>query len=289
MDGDLRHPYKVILLATALVGVHWSSDFSVKAAETGGTPIGQTSTSSGVEPLTLSDDEKNTLVESIVAVHNQLPTPPEYTPQPNAKVPRTLHLSAFSPDLSARIPSLKQYMYAHLDREIVIVDPLKLTTAMVLPLPERLSTNERKSGTDKAALDKVGGLQDLSEPQKHKIYQSLILPGETTGSSPNTGLQAVPPGVALLAGSGIPASIRLTPIPAGVAAEFPRLSGLEFAKLQDGRLIIADPKYRKVVGLITEDEGRRKAESKPQGSRDPLRNLEEGPNASAYTGPRSKR
>ena len=53
-------------------------------------------------------------------VDTHQPTPKEFRPEIGAAIPRTVDLHAPPSALLDEIPALKQYMYAHLDRQISI-------------------------------------------------------------------------------------------------------------------------------------------------------------------------
>jgi hypothetical protein len=93
----------------------------------------------------------------------------------------------------------------------------------------------------------------------------------------------------------VPAGISAQPLPAEAVAQTPQLQGLNYVKLQDGRLLLINPEG-KIAGVITHDEGTKVAQEggdKAGGnntgvagtSPDPLREREESGKESAYTGP----
>jgi hypothetical protein len=184
-------------------------------------------------------------------------------------------------------------MYAHLDREIVLADPLALKAVAVIPLPESDWANENKLGTHEAIVNAVGGLAELSDAQLRTIYQGVSGAGAAppAGKADEARAQPAPDGQTLMVGSTLPANVALNPLPPNVTAELPRLQGLAYAKLQDERVLLVDPNARNVVGVIAQEEGRgapRGVEPEMQ-TRDPLRHLEESGSGSAYTGPHSIR
>lgn len=221
------------------------------------------------------------------------PTPKEFKPELGASVPRFLDIHAMPPGLLNDVPVLKEYMYAHVDRNIVIVDALDKKVAALIPLPANLAQDSGSKPDKKLVAEKkIGGLGDLAPEQRRALYQSA-------------GGEAQPvPQQALLAGADVPDGMNFQPMPAEVVAQAPQMQDLHYAKLQDGRMLLIDPKSRKVAGIITQDEGMGTAAAggkdaatagQSSGGQDPgvsgastadaLREREESGKPSAYTGP----
>ncbi len=229
------------------------------------------------------------IVQSLLKVDNHQATPKGFKPEVGASIPRDIHLSAFPPDLVERMPALENLMYAHLDKSIVIIDALYAKAQAVIPLPDTLRASENAPSVAAAALDRIGGLAHVAPETKHQVFTLLSAANaETTGvaTSTQTARQPVPRGTAILAGAQVPDSISLTNVPEGVSPLLQE-SQLSYALLQDGRLLLAEPHSRRVIGLIVRGEGATARES--SGTRDPLKNLEDRGSASAYTGPNEKR
>lgn len=299
-----------------------AADDGTKGAADGAAASGVTQSGQGLVPvesgkpeLTLTPKLQQMVVDVVTGLDTHQPTPKEFKPAVGADVPRAVYIHAMPKPLFEAMPALKEYMYAHLDRNIVIVNAQKLKAAAVIPLPEDLRADAQKHSAHEAAVNTVGGMAEFSDEQLRAIYQSVAGTGQasqaaaapaeaagsaqTTGSAPAAaapaqnapaGGQAVPDGPALAAGSEIPAEITLTPLPPNIGTEVPKVAGLSYARLDDGRLILADPQTRKVVGVIAQMEGTTAtAGVENSGTRDPIRHLEESGNASAYTGPHSIR
>jgi hypothetical protein len=228
----------------------------------------------------LSPQKQQAVLEAVTALDTHQPTPRDFKPAVGADIPRAVNIHGFPPRVLDELPSLKNHMYAHLDREIMIVDALALKAVTLIPLPQDRWAKAQKSTQEAAA---VGGLAGLSDEQLRGIYQGISAAG---GAAP-----AGPDGTTLVVGSKIPPDITLNPLPPDIGRQVPRVRGLAYAKLQDQRVLLADPQTRNVVGVITRAEGTGKSrggEPETQ-TRDPLRRLEEDGNASAYTGPHSIR
>ena len=248
-------------------------------------PEGELVTESKKPPVDLTAEQRQKVITEVVARNSRQATPKEFKPELGAAVTRFVDIHAMPPALNNDVPALKNYMYAHLDRTIVIVDALNKNIVALIPLPENLAQESDKE-VKVTALDTVGGLGGLKPEQLRALYQSAG--GET---------QPVPQ-QALLAGADVPDSITLQPLAPDAAAQAPQLHGLHYAKLQDGRMLLVDPNKRKVAGIITQDEGTSTAAAgaattgtgdKGAGSgeptADPLREREESGKPSAYTGP----
>jgi hypothetical protein len=235
-----------------------------------------------------SPPDNQAIVRELIKMDNHQATPKGFKPEVGAPIPRDLHLSAFPPELTEQMPSLKNLMYAHLDKNIVIIDALYSKVEAVVPLPDALRAPENAPSVAVAALNRVGGLAHISPQTKHDIFSRLSAgKSETTGAAASTenARQPLPQGTAILAGARVPETISLTAIPENVSSLLKQRE-LFYALLQDRRLLIAEPNSRQVIGVILPDEGA--TEKKSSETRDPLKHLEEG-NSSAYTAPNEKR
>jgi hypothetical protein len=286
----MRHiQHELALLATvSLLGVG-----AAMAAETGtapqtsANPVEQT-TAVNAPKLELSDAQRQAIVEAVVPEQTHQATPKEFKAEVGSNIPRTMDLHPLPRPLVYEIPALKEYMFAHLDRNIVLVEALEKKVVELIPLPEQLAHRGGEPDKKTAAANAVGGFPGLSDEQAQTIYQSATAEAEPVPDYPP-----------LRAGIELPGSIKLSPLPPNLGSEVPAVQGLQYSKLRDGRLLLVDPKNRKVVGVITRDEGTRVVqESKPEAggdstmgigtgamSRDPLRGREQTGNPSAYTGP----
>jgi hypothetical protein len=237
--------------------------------------------------LDLSDAQRQAILDAIVQQDSHQATPKEFKPAVGSDIPRTLDLHALPRPLVYEIPALKEYMYAHIDRNIVLVDALEKKVIVLIPLPENLARSGGKPDKKEAAANAVAGLANLSDEQMRAIYQRA------------DGVQPVPDHPPMRTGAQVPADIALVPLPPDLGKQVPAVQHLHYVKLKDGRLLLVDPQQRKVVGVITREEGARVVQDgnpAPEGSstmgigtgatsRDPLRGRERTGNPSAYTGP----
>jgi hypothetical protein len=281
----LRH--ELALLATVcLLGIGPSvAGETGTAPKTSANPVDTTAVSK--PKLDLSDAQRQAILDAVVREESHQATPKEFKAEVGSDIPRTMDLHPLPRPLVYEIPALKEYMFAHLDRNVVLVDALEKKVIGLIPLPEHLVRGGGEPDKKAAAANAVGGLAGLSDEQMRTIYQGAA------------GEQPVPDDATMRVGVQVPASMALIELPPNVGTEVPAIRGLHYAKLRDGRLLLVDPQDRKVVGVITQEEGTQMVqETKPGAgsesttgigtgamSRDPLRGREQTGNPSAYTGP----
>jgi hypothetical protein len=281
----IRHELALVATACALgIGPSVAEETGT-APKTSANPV--ETTAANKSKLDLSDEQRQAIMDAVVRQDAHQATPKEFKAAIGSDVPRTLDLHALPRPLVYDIPALKEYMYAHLDRNVVLVDALEKKVVVLIPLPENLTYSGGKPDKKEAAANAVGGLPGLSDEQLRTIYQRAM------------GEQPVPDQPPMRTGAQVPAGMSLIPIPPDVGTQVPAVQHLHYAKLADGRLLLVDPQQRKVVGVITQEEGARAAQDpKPAlegssttgvgtgaSSRDPLRGRERTGNPSAYTGP----
>jgi hypothetical protein len=306
MEDTMDHRLSCTVLAgawvLALVGPALPQDNSAPSGSAAGgvilskPPQGEVVTEAKKPALNLTDEQQKAVIEAVVERKAHQPSPKEFKPELGATVPRAVDIHSLPPKLVTDIPALKEYMYAHLDREILLVDALHKKVAALIPLPANLAQDSGSRPDQKLAAEKtVGGLGDLAKEQRRALYQSA------------SGAAQPVPQQALLAGADVPDGMSFQPLPAEVVAQAPQVQELHYAKLQDGRMLLIDPKSRKVAGIITQDEGTgtaaadgKDAATTGQGSagqktgvsgeptKDAMREREESGKPSAYSGPGSR-
>lgn len=236
--------------------------------------------------LQLDEGQQLAVRDEVLRRESHQATPQGFKPEVGGKLPATINIHPIPQPVVEKIPALKEYTYAHLDRTILIADSLENRIVLVMPVPDNLvQTSTGGAAQKEAAVHAVGGLSDLKPEQLRAIYQAANAPP-----------QATPEGVPMMAGASAPAAMALAPLPPEIATQLPQAQGWQFAKLQDGRLLLVDGQ-RTVVGVITQEEGTRVAEGegKPSNtgvakeikSPDPLHAREQSGRDSAYTGPQS--
>jgi hypothetical protein len=106
--------------------------------------VGQTTGAPGVnaqtkeDAITLSEQQKQAVIDAAVTAKSRQKTPKEFSPSVGATVPKEVYLHGFRPEDTQKTPLLKEYSYAFLDREIVLVGGSKSKVVAVLTLPEKL-------------------------------------------------------------------------------------------------------------------------------------------------------
>jgi hypothetical protein len=95
-------------------------------------------------PLTLSEQDKATVIKAAIEAKSRQKTPKEFTPAVGASVPKTVYLHAFNPEIAREVPALKRHWYAYLTREIVLIDAAQTKVVAVIPLPENLVSDDQQ-------------------------------------------------------------------------------------------------------------------------------------------------
>ena len=191
--------------------------------------------------LHLTEEQRRSISEAVRAEDTHQATPEKFNPAVGAALPSTVNLHSFPRPLIYQLPVLKQYFYGYLDENIIIVDAMAKRVVAVLPLGPRQSFSDQSG---KSPVEVVGGLADLSAEQLQRIYQGVA--GEP---------QPVPPDTAIYAGAAVPQAIALTPLPPSVESQSENLRGAHYARLEDGRLILADGGNRMVTGVSHKMKG----------------------------------
>lgn len=90
-------------------------------------------------------------------------TPENFAPRVGEDVPKSLYLHSFKPEVAQAAPILKEYLYAYLDREIILVDGLRNKVVSLVPLPEQyVTTDQQRHGA--AEPGTAEGVADHSGP-----------------------------------------------------------------------------------------------------------------------------
>jgi len=115
-------------------------------------------------PPQLSEAEQRFVVQAAVEAKSRQKTPKGFSPALGAEVPREIDGHGFQPDVSEKLPVLKEYQYAFLDHEILLINALERKIVAVVPLPQEF-VSETTGG---------GGATNPSpdDPEKAKAYTS---------------------------------------------------------------------------------------------------------------------
>lgn len=86
-------------------------------------------------PLQLTDPQKQQILQAVAGRNTLDKLPQGFTPQVGAKVPsqKKLPLHPLPAELVQKLPALKQYDYAKLEHNVLIVDPMKKQVVEVIP------------------------------------------------------------------------------------------------------------------------------------------------------------
>src|SRR6185312_16898163 len=63
-------------------------------------------------PITLSDDQKQAVIDAAVSANSRQKTPKAFSPTLAAIMPKGVYLHAFRPETTQKVPLLKEYWYA---------------------------------------------------------------------------------------------------------------------------------------------------------------------------------
>jgi len=108
-------------------------------------------------PLKLSEQDKAAVIEAAVEAKSRQKTPKEFTPALGAPVPIQVYQHAFKPEIVHKMPVLKHYWYAYLNREIVLIDAMQKKVVAVIPLPAKLvSGGQAHQGAAEPARESKG-------------------------------------------------------------------------------------------------------------------------------------
>ena len=85
-------------------------------------------------PLQINDQQRTAIQDALETENTQQKTPPNFEPKVGEALPATLTVDVMPEPLIQREPSLKQYGYAKVSKDILVVDPMKKTIIAILPL-----------------------------------------------------------------------------------------------------------------------------------------------------------
>ncbi len=123
---------KSALCLTAAVALIMAAGINYSAAQTSSPPSPGATTN---DPLELSEQDKVVVIRAAVETKSHQKTPKDFTPAVGASVPKSVFIHAFKPEVALKLPALKNYWYAYLDREIVLIDAMQNKVVAVIPLP----------------------------------------------------------------------------------------------------------------------------------------------------------
>lgn len=83
--------------------------------------------------LALSDQQRTAIQNALETENTEQKTPPNFEPKVGEAIPPTMTLDVMPETLIQSEPSLKQYGYAKLAKDVLVIDPMKKTIIAVLP------------------------------------------------------------------------------------------------------------------------------------------------------------
>ena len=132
---------KHALVLTAACALILGLQIDRPAAQTDSQSVASEATPNG--PLNLSDQDKAAVIKAALDAKSHQATPKEFKPAVGAPVPKEVFQHGFKPEVVSNTPVLKEYWYAYLDREIVLIDALQKRVVAVIPLPAKHVTGEQ--------------------------------------------------------------------------------------------------------------------------------------------------
>jgi hypothetical protein len=132
---------KSALCLTAAVALILAAGINSSAAQTSSQPAPGATTN---DLLKLSEQGKVVVIKAAVESKTHQKTPKDFTPAVGASVPKSVFMHAFKPTVGLKLPALKHYWYAYLDREIVLIDAMQKKVVAVIPLPAEYAFSGRQ-------------------------------------------------------------------------------------------------------------------------------------------------
>ena len=83
-------------------------------------------------PLQLTEPQRNQIVDAVALEQTQQPTPKDFQPQVGMNVQTGIQSHPMPRSLIYEIPELRQYYYAKLDRNVLVIDPMSKKVVDVL-------------------------------------------------------------------------------------------------------------------------------------------------------------
>jgi len=94
--------------------------------------------------LGVSDQQRAAIQDALEFQNTEQKTPPNFEAKVGDGIPLTMTVDVMPESLTQHEPSLKQYGYAKLSKDVLVIDPLKKTIIAVLP---RKSPSSGKSAS----------------------------------------------------------------------------------------------------------------------------------------------
>ncbi len=85
-------------------------------------------------PLQINDQQRTAIQDGLETENTEQKAPDKFEPKVGGVLPATMTVDAMPEPLIQREPSLKQYGYAKLSKDVLVIDPMKKTIIAVIPL-----------------------------------------------------------------------------------------------------------------------------------------------------------
>jgi len=85
-------------------------------------------------PLQLDDRQRTAIQDALETENTQQKTPAKFEAKVGETLPRMMTVDAMPEPLIQREPSLRQYGYVKLSKDVLVVDPMKKTIIAIIPL-----------------------------------------------------------------------------------------------------------------------------------------------------------
>jgi hypothetical protein len=121
-----------------------------------------------------NEQDKATVIAAAIEAKSRQKTPKEFTPAVGASVPKAVYLHAFNTEIVGKVPTLKRLWYAYLNREIVLVDAAQSKVVAVIPLPEKLISEDQTH---------QGAAEPASSKDEHGAGNTESVPSHTSPES----------------------------------------------------------------------------------------------------------
>jgi len=137
--------------------------------------------------LQLNDKQRTAIETALETENTEQKTPQNFEPKVGGTIPLTMTLDVMPETLVQREPSLKQYGYAKLAKDVLVIDPLKKTIIAVLPRKSPTSGKDLSPG-DWAA---TRGRELTGQPPTSTGQGQMPEPAGDSGDKKN-GTEATP-------------------------------------------------------------------------------------------------
>lgn len=84
-------------------------------------------------PLQLNDQQRGAIQNALVAEHTQQKAPKDFKPQIGATPPKGMKIDVMPQALARQLPVLKEYGYAKIASDILVIDPMSKRIVAVMP------------------------------------------------------------------------------------------------------------------------------------------------------------